>query len=181
MFGSISSAIYMTDDGSSLLSSWVVTTELRKSFLSCFTDRPPFSLKWIFRKQKCTPVVVWWSAFEAKRKSAGWSFLSGLILFMVCRYWKIDYRCQACGKPSEDVFTAVCLFVAVFILPVFFLGCFKFACVCPSMFVCDLWTGSRAGSKEVCNSDLLLMSAFGQQVCVCAGVCVWTLPVWSQI
>lgn len=84
MFGSISSAIYMTEDGHSLLSSWVVTTDpLRNGSLGCFWDSPPFSAKWIFRKQRCTPMVYDGSPFWAKQNI---SVVLGLNLFMLCQY-----------------------------------------------------------------------------------------------
>lgn len=90
MFGSISSAIYMTEDGYSLLSFCVVTTDpLRNGSLGCRRDSPPFSAKWIFRKQRCTPMVFDVSPFRAKQNI---SAVSGLVLFMLCQYR--DDGCQ---------------------------------------------------------------------------------------
>lgn len=71
------------------------------------------------------------------------------------------------------------LLVCVYVCVCLYLSDGTYSCL-PCVSMC-----SSAGSKEACYSDLWLMSAFGQQVCMCVSVCVYVRirarPVWSQI
>lgn len=78
----------------------------------------------------------------------------------------------ACGKPSEDKSTSVRSLIKnslnLFII-------FRLSATLPLfvyvLCVPVLWKGSSTGNRDACYSDLLLMCAFRQQVCVCASAC----------
>lgn len=76
------------------------------------------------------------------------------------------------GNHLKSDHAIMCLCVCVFGIsqfPHYLMGICLCPFVCPCASLC-----STTGSKEACYSDLLLTSAFGQQVCMCVSVCVYT-------
>lgn len=201
MFGSISSEIYMTDDDCSPLGGWP------QGSLGCFRDRhhpalsecsvnsdvlPWFLMRVHFEQNKTfpwvynfftrphyiygSPIQVWWPSRIPFYWQALWEILWGLITLACVSVWAGlgRYSVKAAYLLFSSCFIgSCCLYVRAFI-------CLTARIIVLLVHVI-LSTCCGAGSNKACDSDLWLVSAFGQQVCVCVHVCVWAGPVWSQI
>lgn len=157
--------------------------------------------KWIFHKQMYSH-GFWWQSILSKTKHfcgfrphfiyavSIWGWWSPFICLsgFVGNHLKTDHTC------SLSSYIIGCLFIIALWVAV----CAPVSlCVCVCLYLSDgisLYvlcvhvppsTCSSTGSEEACYSDLWLMSAFGQQACMCVSmrvyVCVWARLVWSQI